>query len=55
VENLEPGETCPESRLIPQDSNFGQRNVTLAPGGGGGEVLIAGLEGAIFFVGNNLN
>ena len=55
VDNLEPGETYPEWRLIPHDNNVGQRNVTLVPGGGGAEALTAGLEGALFFAGNNLN
>lgn len=55
VDNLEPGETYPEWRLIPHDNNVGQRNVILVPGGGGGEALTAGLEGAIFYAGNNFN
>lgn len=55
IDNLEPGQTFQEWRLIPHDNNVGQRNVTLVPGGGGGEALTADLEGAIFFAGNNFN
>jgi hypothetical protein len=55
IDNLEPGQTIQEWRLIPHDNNVGQRNVNLVPGGGGGEALTADLDGAIFFAGNNLN
>ena len=55
VSNLEPGQTIQEWRLVPHDNNVGQRNVDLVPGGGGGEGLMAGLDGAVFFAGNNFN
>jgi hypothetical protein len=55
VNNLEPGQTIQEWRLVPHDNNIGQRNVNLVPGGGGGEALAAGLDGAVFFAGNNFN
>jgi hypothetical protein len=55
VNNLEPGQTIQEWRLVPHDNNVGQRNVTLVPGGGGAEALEAGLDGAVFFAGNNFN
>lgn len=55
VASLEPGQTIAEWRLVPHDNNIGQRNVPLVPGAGGGESLMAGLNGAVFFVGNNFN
>lgn len=55
VNNLGPGETIQEWRLVPHDNNVGQRNVTLVPGGGGGEALTAALDGAFFLAGNTLN
>jgi len=55
IDKLGPGETIQEFRLVPNDNNVGQRNVALAPGGGGGEALRAGIDGAIFFAGNNFN
>jgi zinc metalloprotease ZmpB len=55
VNNLEPGQTIPEWRLVPHDNNIGQRNVNLVPGGGGGEALAAALDGVVFFAGNNFN
>jgi hypothetical protein len=42
----------PEWRLVPNDNNVGQRNVTVVAGGGGMEGLIASLHGVSFFVGN---
>jgi hypothetical protein len=55
VDNLEPGQTIQEWRLVPHDNNVGQRNVPLLPGGEGGEALKAALDGAFFFAGNNFN
>jgi hypothetical protein len=55
VDNLEPGQTIQEWRLVPHDNNVGQRNVNVTPGGGGGEALMASLDGAMFFAGNNFN
>ena len=55
VNNFAPGETIQEWRLVPHDNNVGQRNVTLAPGGGGGEALAAALDGAFFMAGNTIN
>jgi hypothetical protein len=55
VNNLEAGQTIQEWRLVPHDNNVGQRNVNLVPGGGGGEALAAGLDGVVFFAGNNFN
>jgi hypothetical protein len=54
INNLSPGETIQEWRLVPHDNNVGQRNVQLLPGGGGGEALTAALDGALFMAGNNL-
>lgn len=55
VDNLEPGQTIQEWRLVPHDNNVGQRNVVLVPGGGGGEALSGAMDGAWFFAGNNFN
>ena len=52
VDNFTAGETIPEWRLVPNDNNVGQRNVTPVPGGGGEGGLMAGLDGVSFFVGN---
>jgi hypothetical protein len=52
VDNLGPGETIAEWRLVPHDNNIGQRNVQLVPGGGGSEGLLAGLHEHFFFAGN---
>jgi hypothetical protein len=53
VNNLEPGQTIPEWRLVPHDNNIGQRNVALVPGGS--TALAAALNGAAFLAGNNFN
>jgi hypothetical protein len=45
-------EVVPEWRLVPNDNNVGQRNVTLVPGGGGSGGLTGGLAGASFWAGN---
>lgn len=54
VDNLEPGQTINEWRLVPHDNNIGQRNVSIV-GGGSGEALGESLNGAVFFAGNNFN
>lgn len=55
VDNFTPIETVQEWRLVPHDNNVGQRNVSVVPGEGGGEALMASLDGAFFMAGNNLN
>ncbi|MGY4829266.1 hypothetical protein ACVNIS_11860 [Sphaerotilaceae bacterium SBD11-9] len=55
VDNFTAGETVQEWRLVPNDNNVGQRNVSVVPGGGGPESLHAALDGAFFMAGNNLN
>jgi hypothetical protein len=55
IDNLEPGQTIQEWRLVPHDNNIGQRNVNLVPGAGGSEGLAAALDGAVFYAGNNFN
>ena len=52
VDNFTAGEYVEDWRLVPNDNNVGQRNVTLAPGGGGMKGLMAGLHGKGFWVGN---
>lgn len=55
IDNFTSGESIPEWRLVPNDNNIGQRNVFPVPGGGGGEGLIAGLDGISLWVGNPHN
>lgn len=55
VDNFIGAETIQEWRLVPNDNNVGQRNVSVVPGEGGGEALMASLNGAFFMAGNNLN
>ena len=55
VDNFTAGDTIQEWRLVPNDNNIGQRNVSIVPGGGGPEALIAALDGAVFFAGNSFN
>lgn len=55
IDNFTPTDTIAEWRLVPNDNNVGQRNVSIVPGGGGPEALIASLDGAIFFAGNSFN
>jgi hypothetical protein len=55
VDNFTGAESVQEWRLVPHDNNVGQRNVTVMPGEGGGEALIAAFNGAFFMAGNNLN
>lgn len=52
VDNFTAGEVVEDWRLVPNDNNVGQRNVVLAPGGGGLQGLMAGLHGKGFWVGN---
>ncbi|MET1078128.1 MAG: hypothetical protein ABWY06_08915 [Pseudomonas sp.] len=52
VDNFTLGEVVADWRLVPNDNNIGQRNVTLVPGGGGVGGLMAGLHGKGFWVGN---
>lgn len=55
VDNFTGTESIQEWRLVPHDNNVAQRNVTVEPGGGGSEALMAALDGAFFMAGNNLN
>jgi hypothetical protein len=55
IDNFTGTETIQEWRLVPNDNNVGQRNVSVVPGEGGGEALLASLNGAFFMAGNNLN
>ena len=55
IDNFTGAETIQEWRLVPHDNNVGQRNVSVVPGEGGGEALMASLDGAFFMAGNNLN
>jgi zinc metalloprotease ZmpB len=55
IDNFTGTETIAEWRLVPNDNNIGQRNVSIVPGGGGSEALIAAIDGAPFFVGNSFN
>lgn len=52
VDNFTAGEVVEDWRLVPNDNNVAQRNVTLVPGGGGLQGLMAGLHGKGFWVGN---
>jgi hypothetical protein len=51
VDNFTAGEIVEDWRLVPNDNNVGQRNVTLVPGGSL-QGLIAGLHGKGFWIGN---
>ena len=55
IDNFTGTETIQEWRLVPHDNNVGQRNVSVVPGEGGGEAMMAALDGAFFMAGNNLN
>lgn len=55
IDNFTGTETVQEWRLVPNDNNVAQRNVTVVPGEGGGEALMAAFNGAFFMAGNNLN
>jgi hypothetical protein len=52
VDNFTAGEVVEDWRLVPNDNNVAQRNVTLVPGGGGIKGLIAGLHHKGFWIGN---
>jgi hypothetical protein len=52
VDKFIAGEVVEDWRLVPNDNNVGQRNVTLMPGGGGLHGLVTGLQGKGFWVGN---
>ncbi|MCX6877961.1 MAG: hypothetical protein NTW21_29720 [Verrucomicrobia bacterium] len=52
VDKFTAGEVVEDWRLVPNDNNVAQRNVTLVPGGGGLRGLMAGLHGKGFWVGN---
>ncbi|HNF68333.1 MAG TPA: hypothetical protein PLL28_03105 [Chitinophagales bacterium] len=52
VDNFTLGDTVAEWRLVPNDNNIGQRNVTILPGGGGENALIASLHDHFFWAGN---
>lgn len=52
VDKFIAGEYVEDWRLVPNDNNVGQRNVTVVPGGGGLQGLMAGLHGKGFWVGN---
>jgi hypothetical protein len=54
IDNFTGTETIAEWRLVPNDNNIGQRNVSIVPGGGP-EALMAALNGAPFFAGNSFN
>lgn len=52
VDKPSASEVFEDWRLVPNDNNVGQRNVTLVPGGGSIAGLVAGLKGKGFWVGN---
>ena len=52
VDKFTAGEYVEDWRLVPNDNNVAQRNVTLVPGGGGTGGMMAGLDGKGFWVGN---
>lgn len=54
VSHFTGSESIQEWRLVPNDNNVGQRNVTVVPGGGGLEALVSSMAGAVFVAGNNL-
>jgi hypothetical protein len=49
------GDSIQEWRLVPNDNNIGQRNVSIVPGAGGMEALLSATDGALFMAGNNLS
>jgi hypothetical protein len=55
VDNFTGTETIAEWRLVPNDNNVGQRNVSIVPGGGGPEAFTTALDGAVFLAGNSFN
>ncbi len=52
VDKFTKGKVIEDWRLVPNDNNIAQRNVVLAPGGGGLEGLMAALDGKGFWIGN---
>lgn len=54
VAHFTGSESIAEWRLVPNDNNVGQRNVTIVPGGAGTEVLVSSMADAVFVAGNNL-
>jgi zinc metalloprotease ZmpB len=52
IDHFTVGETIEEWRLVPNDNNVGQRNVSIVPGGGGETGLMRGLNRHVFFAGN---
>ncbi len=54
VVHFAAAESIEEWRLVPNDNNVGQRNVTIVAGGGGGEALLSSMNDAPFLAGNNL-
>lgn len=52
VDNFTALDSIEDWRLVPNDNNVGQRNVTVVPGGGGVAGLTAGLQGKGFWIGN---
>ena len=52
VNNVGPGESIEDWRLVPNDNNVAQRHVVLVPGGGGIQGLMAALHGKGLSVGN---
>jgi hypothetical protein len=53
IDNFTGSETIEEWRLVPNDNNVGQRNVSIVPGGGGQDGLMKGLHNHVFFTGNS--
>jgi zinc metalloprotease ZmpB len=53
IDNFTLGETIEEWRLVPNDNNIGQRNVTVVPGEGRREALMAWLHQKVFWVRNS--
>ncbi|MEU1192922.1 hypothetical protein [Streptomyces sp. NPDC005859] len=54
VVHITGSESIEEWRLVPNDNNIGQRNVSIVPGGAGPEALIASMADAVFVAGNSL-
>lgn len=53
INNLTGAETFEEWRLVPNDNNVAQRNVSIVPGGSGEDGLMKGLHKHLFFAGNS--
>lgn len=54
IDNFTAGETIEEWRLVPNDNNIGQRNVTVVPGEGRREALMGWLHQRVFWVRNSM-